>query len=252
MAPELSPILHVAKEILQEAGRKGMHVRAIAEAAVARNKNLGLPVESFCKRLQAALSGNLKLKSLKPTFAPVNWDKGNRKGKPKLGWYRLKPTRVIPVTKTVPVPQASKAFLGKAGEYAAMSELLFWGFNASIMTVDDGIDIVANKHNKFFHIQVKTATRQDSGRYIFTINKESFKRYNTADVFYVFVLRENIKNDHIIIPSIQINYFIGTGIVTDGSVLSLAITVNDKKTEYSLNNRANITPFYGKFGEIIT
>lgn len=251
MASELSPILQAAKEILRETGRKGMHVRTIAEAAVAQNKNLGLSIEDFCKKLQPALSGNLKLKNSKPTFALVNWDKGSRKGKPKQSWYRLRPERVIPVIETVPAPQTGKAFLGKAGEYAVMSELLFWGFNASIMTVDDGIDIVASKHNKFFHIQVKTATRQDNGKYIFTINKDSFKRYNTANVFYVFVLRENMKNDHIIIPSMQIDYFIGTGAITDGSVFSLTITTNDKKTEYTLNNKTNIKPFYGRFGELI-
>ena len=251
MAPELSPILQAAKEILKEAGRKGLHVRTIAEAAVAKNKNLGLSIDDFCKRLQSALSGNLKLKSIKPTFASVNWDKGSRKGKSKQGWYRLRPERVIPVIETVPAPQPGKAFLGKAGEYAVMSELLFWEFNASIMTVDDGIDIVASKNNKFFYIQVKAATRQDNGKYIFTINKDSFKRYNTANVFYVFVLRENIQNDYIIIPSMQINYFIGTGAITDGSVFSLTITTNDKKTEYTLNNKVKITPCYGNFGELI-
>ena len=249
---DLSPILQTAKELLSTVGRKGMHVLSIAEAAVAQNKNMGLDVESFCKKVSGALAANLKLKSNKPTFAKVNWDKGPRKGKPKQGWYRLKSEKIAPVVESVHTPKTDKAFLGKAGEYAVMSELLFWGFNASIMSVDDGIDIVATKNNKFFHIQVKTATRQDAGKYQFTINPASFKKYHATNVFYVFVLRHGIKNDFIIIPSSHIKYLVDKGVISENTAMSLTIAEDAKKSDYLLNNKESVKPFYGNFGELVT
>ena len=248
---ELSPILTTVKEILQEVGRKGMNVQDIAEAAVSRNANMGLSAEDFCKKVSSALASNLKLKSTKPTFAKVNWDKGSRKGKPRMGWYRLRQEKITPVLETVQTPKINKPFLGKAGEYAVMSELLFWEYNASVMAVDDGVDIVASKGSSFFHIQVKTATCQDNGKYLFTINQASYKRYDAANVFYVFVLRQNQGNEYIIIPSRTLQYFIDTGVIAGASVYSITISTDAKKAEYTLNSKASVTPYYGKFGEII-
>lgn len=248
---ELSPILTTAKEILQGAGLRGMHVSDIAKAACAQNKNMGLPEEAFCKKLLSALAANLKLKSSKPSFAKVSWEKGPRKGKPKQGWYRNKLEKVTPVIETVQTPKADKAFLGKAGEYAVMSELLFWGFNASIMSVDDGIDVVASRNNKFFHIQVKTATRQPGGKYLFTINPASFKKYHAAGVFYVFVLRHGLRNEFIIIPSIHIKILADKGVIAGTTAMSLTITDDTKRSDYTLNGRESLRLFYGNFGELI-
>ena len=251
----MTPVLQVAKDILQDAGRKGMPVQAIAEAAVLQNKNMGMTAEAFCKKLQAALNANLKLKSTKPTFARVNWEKKDGKakqGKPRQGWFRLKIDVAPPVVATVQPPKADKSFFGRAGEYAVMSELLFWGFNASIMAVDDGIDIVASKNNSFFHIQVKTATCQDSEKYQFTIKQDSFKKYNSANMFYVFVMRHETRNEFIIIPSFNISYFVGAGIISGTNTYTLVISANAKKTEFTLNGgKADITQFYGKFEDII-
>jgi hypothetical protein len=253
----LTPILEVAREILETAGRKGMSAQQIAEAAVSQIKNMGLPVEDFRKKVQGALARNLKLKSSKPTFAPVNWDRGSRKGKPRQGWYRLKQTPSAPPPPPPPPPilptgdgaPNPTAFLGKAGEYAVMSELLFWGFNPSIMTVDDGIDIVASKSSKFYHIQVKTATQQKDGKYLFTISRSSFAKYNAYNVFYVFVLRKNMENKFIIIPNIQIRIYVDQGIISGVQKLSLTIIENTKK-HYILNGETDITMFYGDFGKI--
>ncbi len=251
MPPSLSPILSIAKEILQAAGRKGMHVNEIAQAAIAQNKNMGLSAEEFQRKVQSALAANLKLKTTKPSFSQVNWDKGPRKGKPKQGWYRVKIERIVPVHETIPMPQVAKGFIGKGGEHAVMSELLFWGYNASIMTVDDGIDIVASKNNRFFHIQVKTSTVQNNGKFTFAISHTSFKRYNSANVFYVLVLRHDVKNEFIIIPSRQLQYFMDAGYITDAATLSLSVAADARSTKFMLNGKADVTPFYGKFGEII-
>jgi hypothetical protein len=81
-------------------------------------------------------------------------------------------------------------FTGKGGEHLVCSELLFRGFNASIMGVDLGVDISAIKDNKFFGIQVKTANRNKFDTYNFHIRKVSFERHNQGNVFYIFVLRQ--------------------------------------------------------------
>jgi hypothetical protein len=148
MEQKLTDILEVAKEILKPAGLKGLHVNAIAEEAARRNKTNTLSVEEFAKRLQTALANNLKLKTRKPSFAKVE---GKKKGVFKKGWYRVKVERAPTAAAQIDPPQTDKAFTGKAGEYAVMSELLFWEFNASVMAVDDGIDVVASKDNKYFH-----------------------------------------------------------------------------------------------------
>src|ERR1700712_3773853 len=49
------------------------------------------------------------------------------------------------------------SFIGKGGEHLVCSELLFRGYNASIMSVDTGMDITATKDGKLFSIQVKTS-----------------------------------------------------------------------------------------------
>ena len=47
-------------------------------------------------------------------------------------------------------------FIGKGGEFAVASELLFNKFNANILSVDSGVDIAAIKGGETFLFQVKT------------------------------------------------------------------------------------------------
>jgi len=248
---ELSQILTVAKNILSGAGRKGMHISEIAKEAVARNCNMGMSEEDFCKKVTSALASNLKLKTVKPSFAKVNWDKGSKKGKPRQGWYRLRVDRTAPVQTVVCAPKVTSSFLGKAGEYAVMSELLFWEYNSSMMAVDDGVDIVASKGSKFFHIQVKTSTPQDSGKYLFTITHAAYNRYPAHNVFYVFVLRQRQGSEYIILPRTILEHFINKQVVTGSSSYSITISSDAKKTKYLLNGKEDVTAYYGKFGDII-
>src|SRR3989338_8018733 len=85
-------------------------------------------------------------------------------------------------------------FTGKAVEHLVCSELLFRGFNASIMSVDIGVDLSTIKDNKFFGIQVKTARKNNSEIYNFHIRQKSFERFNQSNIFYILVLRDSIKN----------------------------------------------------------
>lgn len=248
MDQKLTEILEIAKDILKPAGLKGMHVSEIAQVAAQHNRTLSLPVEVFVSRLQTALANNLKLKTRKPSFAKVE---GKKKGVFKRGWYRVKVERNPSAAAQIDPPQTDKAFTGKAGEYAVMSELLFWEFNASVMAVDDGIDVVASKDNKYFHVQVKTAAEQDGGRFTFTIKYNSFKEHDSATMFYVFVLRRGLRNEYIIIPSSYLRTLVSGGRIIPHPMLSITITADLKGVKYSLNGSADVSPYYGNFGGII-
>lgn len=91
-------------------------------------------------------------------------------------------------------------FTGKAGEHMVCSELLFRGFNASIMSVDVGMDIIATKNNQLIGIQVKTSNLNVYNTYVFDIRKVSFERHDTGSIFYIFVLHGEGKNNFLIMP----------------------------------------------------
>ncbi len=247
MASQLTPILEVARDILKGAGLKGMHVDAIAAEAVSSNKNMGLPAEEFSKKLQAALASNLRLKTQKPSFAKVE---GAKKGQFKRGWYRAKVERTTAVSATIEPPETDKAFLGKAGELAVMSELLFWGFNASAMLVDSGIDVVASKGGKYFHIQVKTSSESE-GRFHFTIRQSAFLQNHNSSMFYVFVLRRKLDSEFVILPSSYVQALIAGGKIGPGSSLSVTISVDEKRRKYLLNGEVDVGIYVGNFGGLI-
>ena len=130
---------------------------------------------------------------------------------------------------------ASSTYVGKAGEYGVMSELLFWGYNPAIVSVDDGIDIIASKDNQYFHIQVKTANpRQGKSSYSYQIRNKIFKTHDNAKTFYVFVARRVIGlrhiSDYLIFPSSEIRRLIEIGVIKvskDNISISIAVDGDD-------------------------
>lgn len=248
MTSKLTPILETAREILRTAGLKGMHVDDVAAEAAKFNKNLSLTQDEFSKKLQAALAANLNLKTQKPSFSRVE---GKKKGSFKRGWYRVKLERTQPVVAQIVAPETDKAFTGKAGEFAVMSGLLFWGYNASVMTVDNGIDVIASKGGKYFHIQVKTAAEQEGGRFSFAIKNSSFLQYHSSSMFYVFVLRRKLSNEYVIIPSSYLQALVTGGKIPGGPTLSITIAVDANGRKYMLNGSTNIDVYVGNFGGLI-
>lgn len=91
-------------------------------------------------------------------------------------------------------------FTGKAGEHLVCSELLFRGFNASIMSVDVGMDIVATKNNQLISIQVKTSNLNAYNTYVFDVRKVSFERHDSGSIFYIFVLHGKDQTNFLILP----------------------------------------------------
>lgn len=91
-------------------------------------------------------------------------------------------------------------YTGKAGEHLVCSELLFRGFNASIMSVDVGMDIIATKENKLFSVQVKTSNLNSFDTYVFDVRKVSFERHDSGNIYYIFVLHGEKSNDFLVLP----------------------------------------------------
>lgn len=246
----LTDTLKPVYEILKNAGRNGMHVRDIAAEAVKRNANMGLSVEAFQARIQNALNSNAQNRT--PIFAKIKKTKkvkGVKKDSYKRGWYRIIQRQTTP--RPAAPPQAETAFLGKAGELAVMSELLFWGYNTSAMAVDAGVDIVVSKNDKYFHIQVKTAT-ENNGGFGFTIRTNAFNNNDNTSMFYIFVLRQGLNNEFIIMPSSRIRELIGEGKIRQGAQqISLTIRPNEGRRRYLLNNSVNLDVYVGNFGVIV-
>lgn len=109
--------------------------------------------------------------------------------------------------------QIEGSFTGKAGEHLVCSEMLFRGFNASIMSVDVGLDIVATKDDKMYGIQVKTSNLNSFKTYVFDLRKASFERHNSGNIFYIFVLHGEKENRFLILPYHIIEKLINQGVI---------------------------------------
>lgn len=96
--------------------------------------------------------------------------------------------------------EIESGFTGSAGEHLVCSELLFRGFNASIMSVDVGLDIVATKDGKMYGVQVKTSNLNIYQTYVFDVRKSSFEKHESSNVYYIFVLHGEAKNEFLIVP----------------------------------------------------
>ena len=91
------------------------------------------------------------------------------------------------VEESINVPRAN---LGKAGEYLTAGKLLLNGFNVFSGAIDDGIDIVASKDNKFYKIQVKTCQDvegYDSGKFMAKVNLATLSRHDVDTTYVVLV-----------------------------------------------------------------
>lgn len=242
---EMTP-LEIAKTVLEMANT-GLHVSEIATRAIDGGLAISHPYVDLVQKITSALSTNVKRNN--SIFARVANPKD--KTKSKKGYYRLKRVSV----KTPPVcdpelPETSDTgFIGKAGEYAVMSELLFLKFNVSLMSVDKGVDVVAaNEKNDYFHIQVKTANLRD-GAYFSSISRSSFNANKNGKTFYIFVLRKEGRNDYMVIPSTQISIYDGH-VVKGVNSLSFKFTYDGKAKRYTLNGVQDASLFTNKWSLI--
>lgn len=150
----------------------------------------------------------------------------------------IEPKKHIKILEEEAVEEAKEkietGYTGKAGEHLVCSELLFRGYNASIMSVDVGIDIIATKQNKLFSIQVKTANLNTFNYYNFDIRKTSFQKAHSGIVFYLFVLKGKSIN----------NFFILPHIVVEQKVHEKAILEINKGNTYRVNIKLRDNKIY--------
>ena len=229
-------------DVLESSG-KTMHVTEVAEAMLTRRLVEEADPESIAQKVSTSLAQHVR--SNNPRVAKIK----NGQGGYKKGFYRIKKQIVkAPVLPSPEVGGLTTNFLGKAGEYAVMSELLFWGFNVSLMAVDEGIDVIATKDNKYFHIQVKTTGKPNAnGQYAFSIRREAFDQNNSAHIFYILVMREGASTRYVVLPSTEIVRLIRQNHISDTPNLSIRIAQDPASKQYMLNSRENAQPWINAF-----
>ncbi|NHB59474.1 hypothetical protein G9F32_15880 [Acinetobacter sp. 194] len=244
-------LLEQISEVLKDA-KKEMHVDEIALALVAKYPHIPIAMEQLPQKVSSILSTDIAKNKTKSVFTKPK----NKSGGTKRGIYRIKtPRSTIPKEIVIPQqPKVTSSYTGKAGEFAVMSELLFFGFNASYMAVDDGIDIVATKENKYFHIQVKTANLSESNKYVFTLNQKAYDSKDASSTFYILVMRtftgSAYTNNFLIFPNSEIRRLIDAGVIAKGEKLSFRIE-KDRNGKFLLNNTENISWALNRFGIIV-
>lgn len=151
-----------------------------------------------------------------------------------------------------------KLYLGKAGELAVISELIFRGYNASLMNVDEGIDITASKSSDFYFIQVKTTNFVKDRIYVSIPSNNFVKANGNAKIFYIIVFRylyenpQTYQNRFLIFSKADIDRFVYNKTVKsdDGNVqikikyenqkLVLYNELKSEPVDYFLDNFASI------------
>lgn len=234
-------------EVLRESS-KPMHVDDIAIFLVEKYPNIQISLDMLPGKISAVLSSDIKRKKSKSIFAKPK----NKQGGFKRGIYKIKAPRKKKVSlHSVPEqPKVPTSYTGKAGENAVLSELLFFGFNASIMSVDDGIDLVASKKNNYFHIQVKTANSSAAGKYSFTLQLKSFDAKDTYSTFYILVLRNfesgRYYNDYLVLPNHEVKRLVESSVIKKADKMSFRVE-RDRAGQYILNSIENVNWTLNRF-----
>jgi hypothetical protein len=125
--------------------------------------------------------------------------------------------------------QNKNRFFGEAAELHVAAELLYRGFQAANIPVDEGLDILAVKNNKTFYFQVKHKDLSNNEQ--IRITKSSYARTGGGLVYYIFVLLLNDVRRFLIIPYHIFNDWILEGLV------------EEKETEYLLSVRKDRDDF---------
>jgi hypothetical protein len=231
-----SPYLDIASQILADMPRRTAHVDDIVNRALETNKNMGLDFDSLKSKITSSLNSAVKRKS-GSQFSRVE---GKKKGVFRKGVYRLKRVRETPIRPNPPSVK-NEQFLGKAGEYAVASELMFHNFNVSLMIVDMGVDLIAEKDNKYFNIQVKTSSVRSTNKWAFTIKLNSFESTYGANTYYAFVVRELRENIFFIIPSLRIKEYLDRGVIKGANTtFSVQLTRSGNGKNWFINNDEDV------------
>ena len=200
---------NAAIQILKESNSP-MHYKEITKRAIDKGILVtdGKTPEAS---MNAQLITEINSKGEKSTFiktAPATYNLNPNKPKQKPKTRRSKTTEYK--------EKISGGFTGKAGEHYVTSELLFRGYNASIMSVDVGMDVIATKGGKLFSLQVKTSNLYSSNAFIYDMRKVALERNYAGNVFYIFVMiHEDSSKSSLVLPSYKIDELVDSGAIKD-------------------------------------
>lgn len=241
----------IIKNAFTLSGHEKLHINEIVDLFVRHSldkSNPPLDQEVLRKKINSVLAANVKSKS-------GLFKKAKKDGKSK-GIYALRgqadnATKLMREERPVDV---KTAFTGKAGEYAVLSELLFRGYNCSVMTVDDGLDVVAFKDNKYFFIQVKTSNPTSKQVFSASISRDAYEKSRAANTFYIIVLRRHLPrrfvNDFVVFSATDIERFSALQEMTrTGNGISMRIEANTQD-RFKLSGGTDITHCVNNFGVI--
>ncbi|MBN1599041.1 MAG: winged helix-turn-helix domain-containing protein [Bacteroidales bacterium] len=143
-------------------------------------------------------------------------------------------------------------YVAKSGEFYVCSELLLRGFNASIMSVDVGMDLIATKNNKLFSLQVKTAN-EINNQFVFNVRKVALEREYAGNVYYVFVMiHEDISKSVLILPAHKIDELIFSNIIKEvKNHERFSVTLKVRKDEIFIGTLSNPIVYYWNNWEVI-
>ncbi len=94
------------------------------------------------------------------------------------------------------VPEVDHLYIGGAGEYLVMAELMARGYNVAVPRIDTGDDVlvirVRDEGDEYTlrRVQVKTARPSSrSGNCSFTVKRTQLESVANVDLWYVFLVR---------------------------------------------------------------
>lgn len=217
-----------AKKILR-ASSKPLHYEEITRLALEKNlieTSGATPENTMNAQIMRDIKFNKEnsaFKKVKPGYFVINPDSSEKEQKLEEQEEKQDEQNSLETSST--------QYIGTAGEHRVVSELLFFGYNASIMSVDEGLDIVATKDNRLFNIQVKTSNENKFNNYVADIRIISFVKFGSGNTFYIFVLRGKDTN-FLILPYAEIEKNIQQKnilIVNKGKRYRINISIRDEK-----------------------
>lgn len=122
-------------------------------------------------------------------------------------------------------------FWGKATELYIVAELMYRGFNSSLLPVDLGVDVLAIKDSKTFYFQVKNISFDKVASRTIPITTSSFSKNQSSNMFYVFVLQRGQKKNVLILPYQRMHELMRKKLISfneESKDFSICISLNDE------------------------
>lgn len=121
-------------------------------------------------------------------------------------------------------------FWGRAGETYVVAELMYRGFNASLLPVDLGVDVLGIKDTKTFYFQVKNISFDKVSSRTIPITTSSFSKNQSSNMFYVFILQRGQKKNLLFLPYQKMHELISKKLIVfdkENKDFSICISINE-------------------------